>query len=112
MRITTGRVLPAIPRSANHTSPWRGFIAVNGVQDLLLNFAVREHVGPLVFLALVFEELEVMPQFPQDRLALGADFLDQPVLGAHGANSVDATSHQGASIAVQFRLLSSEYSLT
>src|SRR5438132_4624979 len=83
IKTTTGRVLAAMPRSASQTSPWRGFIAVDDVQHLLLNFAAGEHVRPIVLRSLTFEEFEIMPQLAQDWLWLILNLLDQPFLCAH-----------------------------
>lgn len=80
---TTGRVLPAMPRSADHTSPWLGCMAVNDVQDFLLDFAARQHVRPLFLLPLAFQELQIMPYFPKHFFRLLPDFFDQPFLRDH-----------------------------
>src|SRR5437660_11353709 len=83
MSTITGRVFAAMPKSASHTSPWRGFIAIDSVQHFLLDLASRQHVRPLVILALTFEEPQVMPQLAKKRLRLLANFLNQPLLSAH-----------------------------
>lgn len=61
MRMTTGRVLPASPKSANQISPWRGLVAINYVHYLLNNFATWEYVRPFFFLPPPFKKLQVMP---------------------------------------------------
>jgi hypothetical protein len=78
-----GRVLAAIPMSTSQTSPWRGSMAVEDVQNLLLHFARRQHVCPRFLFPLAREELQVMPNFAQDRLWLALDFLKKYFLRAH-----------------------------
>src|SRR3989442_8752163 len=80
---TPGRVLAASPISTSHTSPWRGFMAVKNIQNLLLDLARRQHVGPSFFLALLREEFQIMQDLAQDRLWLSLDFLKQHFLSAH-----------------------------
>jgi hypothetical protein len=51
-KTTAGRVLAAIPISTNQTSPWRGFVAIEDVEDFLFDLACRQYVSPCLFLAL------------------------------------------------------------
>jgi len=83
MSTITGRVFAAIPKSASHTSPWRGFIAVDNIQHFLLDFAAGQYVSPLIVFALTFEEFQIVPKFAKKRLRLFANFFNQPLLSAH-----------------------------
>jgi hypothetical protein len=58
-------------------------MAVYDVQHLLLDLPVRKNIGPFFLLALVLKIPQVMPQLPQHRFRLIANFLDQAVLRAH-----------------------------
>jgi hypothetical protein len=61
-------------------------MAVDGVQNFLLNFPAWEDVGPLFLLPLPLEEFQIMPDFSQHLFRLLPDFFDQSFLRDHACN--------------------------
>lgn len=80
---TTGRVLAARPKSASHTSPWRGGMTVKDVEDFLLHLTTRQDVGPFLLPTPVLEETQVMPELAHDLLGLPSNGVNQPFLRNH-----------------------------
>jgi hypothetical protein len=69
--------------SANQTSPCLGLAPIEYVQHFLLDLAIGQHVAPLGFLPLLYEEPQEMKHFALHRLRLPVDFLDQQFMRAH-----------------------------
>jgi hypothetical protein len=69
--------------STNHTSPWRGFISVKNIEDLLLYLPGGQDVDPGFLLLLTGQEFQIVQDLAQHRLRLAPDFLDQKFLSAH-----------------------------
>src|SRR5437870_6492843 len=83
MSTTVGLVLAAMPMSTSQTSPCRGFAAIEDIQNFLLHFARRQHVGPGFFLTLARKEPQVMQDLAQHGLGLTLDFRKERFLRAH-----------------------------
>jgi hypothetical protein len=73
---TTGLTFAAIPRSAIQTSPCRGVIAFQNIKNLLLHVPPGKNVRERLFLLLLLQETQIIPNLPKHRFRGAGNFLE------------------------------------